>query len=212
MRKTTQLFAKYLSLNNRLSPNFCRYIQNTHNVCIYKLGYCYIPPSVTFPKAKTVTLINCNKMGVDNILKHEIFPNIENIHYLSLHPANYDIYQRFNKSVKWIFPNKNYDFYNFMELIGHGRKNSTLIDKYVLNKKVIEGDSTFDISYTFDLNIPGLGFVNNDWYKNQFYEYLLIKTKKYNNMVNNISPQEMEELHFHKEIMKNNLELELILS
>jgi hypothetical protein len=134
-----------------------------------------MPPDIIFPKAETITLINCSRDGILNILTPRILPKLSKVNYLSADPGNFKIYERFNNNVKWIFPNKSYDFYDFMVKSGRGTKDTQLIKKYVTNKKIIDGKNGFDISFHFELNIPGFGITDGEWWRSQFYEYLVQK-------------------------------------
>jgi hypothetical protein len=58
---------------------------------------------------------------------------------------------------------------------GRGTKDAELIKKYVASKKIIDGKNGFDISFHFDLNIPGFGITDGEWWRSQFYEYLVNK-------------------------------------
>jgi hypothetical protein len=94
---------------------------------------------------------------------------------------------------------------------GNGKKDSSLIKRYISNKKIIDGKNGFDISFQFDLNIPGYGITNGEWYQAQFYEYLV--KKQYDNLTPTIvnsdketMNQEIEELHLQKEVVKENIE------
>ena len=166
------LSKKLISFSKNLPNDFIKHIESTHNLCIYKLASHCIPDNIIFPKAKAITLINCNKNGILNILTPTIFPNLSRINYLSAHPGDYDIYQRFN-NVKWVFPNKNYEFYDNMVEAGRGKKDAQLIKEYVANKTIIDGKNGFDISFHFDLNIPGFGIVDGEVWRSHFYEYLV---------------------------------------
>jgi hypothetical protein len=168
-----------ISFSKNLSKDFVNHIDSTSNLCVYKLGSHYIPKHIFFPKVDNVTLINCSRDGILNILTPNIFPNLSKINYLSADPGNYEIYERFNNNIKWVFPNKSYDFYDFMVKTGRGRKDSQLIKKYVANKKIIDGKNGFDISFHFDLNVPGFGIADGEWWSSQFYEYLLQKQYLY---------------------------------
>jgi hypothetical protein len=35
------------------------------------------------------------------------------------------------------------------------------------------GKNGFDISFHFELNIPGFGITDGEWWRSQFYEYLV---------------------------------------
>ncbi len=159
-------------------------IENAKNVVIYKLGNHHIPSNVQFPKADTTTLINCSKEGIFNILTPNTFPNLKKINYLSTHPGNYNIAQRF-KNVTWEFPDKNYDFYDFMIKRGYGKKNSILLSTYLKNKRIIDGQNGHDISFYFDIFIEDFyGYkdytiVEGEWLRNQFYEYCVHKQQEY---------------------------------
>ena len=166
---------KLISFGKKVSVDFVKHIETAQNMCMYKLGSHYIPDSIVFPKAETVTIINCNRNGILNVLTPRVFPNLSKVNYLSTDPGDFKIYERFNNKLKWVFPNKPYEFYDFMVKGGHGTKDSQLIKRYVTNKKIIDGKNGFDISFQFDLNIPGFGIVNGEWWQLQFYEYLVHK-------------------------------------
>jgi hypothetical protein len=203
--------------NQNLSTLFVKHIENTHDLCIYKLGTYAIPNNIYFPKANTLTLINCSN-GVLNILHPSIFPNLNTINYLSAGTRIGLLNNRFNSNIKWNFPNKNYDYYNFMVQMGSGRKDTELINKYIKDKKIINGKHSFDISYEFNLNIPNYGDVNGEWWKRQFDEYLNYKDnelKSSPHIIDNIYTfaeetaikQEIEELELQREIIKNEIDI-----
>jgi hypothetical protein len=180
--------SKLISFQKKLSNEFVKHIETTKDICIYKFGDFLVPRSVIFPNAKQLTLINCSQIGVSNILNSSIFPNIHTINYLS---TNYDnkLHTRLLHNIKWVFPDKNYGFYNFMVESGYGKKDSTILNKYVHNKRIIDGKNGFDISYELDINVPDYGIVNGNWWQSQFYEYLVSQQNKQNAE----SEQEIEE-------------------
>lgn len=186
---------KLISFNKNLSNDFIRHIDSANNVCIYKLGSHCIPPNIIFPIANTVTLINCSRMGILNILNYNTFPNIKKINYLSTHPGEYLIYERFSDNIEWVFPNKTYDFYDYMVSAGRGKKDQDLIKNYITNKQIIDGNNGFDISFHFDLNIPGFGITNGEWWRSQFYEYIVNK----HHSINKNMGQDIEEIALEKE-------------
>jgi hypothetical protein len=198
---------KLISFSKNLSQEFVKHIESTPNLCMYKLGSHYIPDTIIFPKAKSVTLINCNRNGILNILTPKIFPNLNSVNYLSTDPGDFKIYERFNDTLKWVFPNKPYEFYDFMIKTGRGTKNSELIKEYVANKKIIDGKNGFDISFHFDLNIPGFGIIDGEWWRSQFYEYVvkkqIVKNCMYPGEASSImySGQEIEETQIEKELI-----------
>lgn len=200
---------RLVSLTKNLSPDFVKHINSTKNLCLYKLGNHSIPRSVIFPKTQTLTLINCNRNGILNIFTPTIFPNLVNVNYLSADPGDFKLYERYNDKLKWVFPNKTYEFYDFMVKTGRGKKSQELIKNYVTNKKIIDGKNGFDISFEFDLNIPDYGIVNGDWWRSQFYEYLVHQQNidKYSNC---IYPGEVPAGPFSQEIEEENLEKEIV--
>jgi hypothetical protein len=169
------LINRLVSLNKHVSQDFINHIGKTKSLCIYKLGNHIIPKNIFFPNAKYLTLINCNNNGVVRMLYPEIFPNIKVINYLSTNIGNYTFHKRFSKNVQWVFPDKNYEFFNFMVETGYGKKDPDIIKRYISNKKIIDGKNGFDISFEFDINVPGYGIVNGEWWRSQFYEYLVKK-------------------------------------
>jgi hypothetical protein len=207
----------YLKLNNtisfskKLSKEFMNHIDSTHNLCVYKLGSHCIPNHIFFPKVENITLINCSRDGILNILNPNIFPNLSKVNYLSTSPGNFEIYERFDDKIKWIFPNKSYEFYDFMVKTGRGIKDSQLIKNYIAHKKIRDGKNEFDISFHFDLNIPGFGIVDGEWWSSQFYEYLLQKQYIYH-YKDCIYPgekviiQDDEEILLQKEYVKSSID------
>lgn len=203
---------KLVSLNNHLNKDFIKHIETTKNLCLYKLGNHYIPSNIFFPNARILTLINCNSTGIKNILHPSIFPNINTVNFLSTNVENNKLHTQLNSYVDWVFPDKNYEYYNYMVQRGLGKKCSSLIKEYVTNKKIIDGKNGFDISFEFDIKVPEHGVVNGDWWRSQFYEYLV---KKQNNEIiydSNFSAlkleQEIEEINLEKELVAKELYFE----
>lgn len=206
------LSKKLISFSKNLSNDFIKHVDSTHNLCVYKLGSHYIPDNLIFPKAENVTLINCSHHGILNILTPIVFPNLTKVNYLSADPGDFKIYERFNDKLKWVFPNKTYEFYDFMVKTGRGTKDSHLIKKYVASKKIIDGQNGFDISFHFDLNIPGFGIIDGDWWRSQFYEYLVNKQNIMNNNGCAVYPdriysiQDEEEKLLQKEYVQSSID------
>jgi hypothetical protein len=163
-----------------LCKSYIHLIEHTNNVILYKLGNQYISSNIRFSNANTVTLINCSKEGIFNILTPYIFPNITHINYLSLHPGNYNIYKRFGeRDIRWTFPDKDYHFYTYMEVLNKGSKSNTLIHTYIKNKKLIDiNEDTFNVLFTCDIDIPDYKIVSGEWYKQQFDEYCKYKIEE----------------------------------
>jgi hypothetical protein len=190
---------RIVSFNTRLCQDFVKHIENTNNVCLYKLGNHNIPHNLFFPNARALTLINCSKNGILNILHPRFFPNINTINYLSMGTGNNTVYSRFNPDTRWNFPDKNYEYYNFMVGAGYGKKDPEIIKTYISNKRLIDGKNGFDISYELDLNIPGYGVVNGEWWISQLYEYMVVKQNE------NVKPDyivQSNKQEFEEELLK----------
>lgn len=200
---------RLVSFKNHLNSDFVNHINNTKNLCLYKLGNHTIPNNIFFPKAENLTLINCNRGGILNIFTPIMFPNLNSVNYLSVDPGDFKIYERFNDKINWTFPNKTYEFYDFMIKNGRGKKDPEILKKYLLNKKIIDGKNGFDISFEFDINIPDYGIVNGEWWRSQFYEYL-VHQQNINNYSKCIYPGEISSLPFSQEVEEEILEKEII--
>jgi hypothetical protein len=131
---------------------------------MYRFRNQEISPTLQFPKARTVTLINCSRDGVDRILTPSIFPNIEEVHYLSAHPGQVDIYRRFSKPISWVFPNSHYIFYKCMIEAGMGRVENKLISSYIYSIDQNQNHT--------DLNIPHYGLTAGNSYRVRLHHYL----------------------------------------
>lgn len=172
-----------ITSGKKISSIFIKYIENTNNIVIYKLGNHHISSNIKFPKATTTTLINCSKEGIFNILSNNTFPNLKKINYLSTHPGNYNISRRFS-NVEWVFPDKNYDFYDYMIKNGNSRKDYNLLPSYLKNKRMIDGQNGHDISFYFDIfiedfnNYSDKNIIEGEWLRNQFYEYCVQKQQE----------------------------------
>jgi hypothetical protein len=149
-----------------ISNTFLKYITRASNVCIYQLGNQPLSSTLQFPNARTVTLINCSREGVHRILTPSIFPNIGEVHYLSAHPGQVDIYQRFSRPISWIFPNSHYIFYKCMIEAGMGRVENRLISTY------IHSVEQYHRRLHADLCIPQYGLTIGEPYRERLHHYL----------------------------------------
>lgn len=163
---------------------FKRYIQTTSTLCMYQLQNEIICPSIYFPNVDTLALVRCSANGISNILKSSMFPNLKTIHYLSLHPGEYTIYNRFNrKTIKWLFPTNAYMFYDHMIYMGIGKKDPALISNYIANiyteldvnnKKRIDlyiSEYTSHTNHTNNTNTSNT-VINGEQYRKQLMNYL----------------------------------------
>lgn len=150
-----------------MSP-FTYYFQRTRHLCVYQYD-CITATTLSsrlfFPFVTKLTLIDCSRSGIFNLLYSRHFPKLEYIYYLSGHPGTYDIYRRFPKTVKWIFPNRDYSFYNCMLEAGYGEKSNDVISANIYDKRMINQVPSFDI------HIPGYGRREGALYKPYMYEY-----------------------------------------
>lgn len=156
-----------------VSQTLLHYFQNTPNLFVYKFGGSLkVPSTLTFPTAQTATLINCTREGVFQILTPHTFPTIQTIQYISAHPGTPSVHKRFPDHVQWIFPDKQYSFYDLVIQHKKGIRDATLIDQCLQNKRILDGESPFDITYEFDLILPDVGIVPGETYKQEFEAYV----------------------------------------
>ena len=149
-----------------ISNTFLKYITRTSNICIYQFGNQKISPTLQFPHARTVTLINCSREGVNRILTPSIFPNMREVHYLSAHPGQVNIYERFSRPISWIFPNSDYIFYKCMIEAGLGRVENRLISTYINS---VDRDQK---QIYAELCLPDYGFTVGEPYRLRLHHYL----------------------------------------
>lgn len=147
---------------------FTYYFQRTRHLCVYQYDFIasqMLPTTLFFPYVTNLTLIDCGRKGISHLLYSRRFPNLERICYLSGHPDIYNIYERFPTSVKWVFPNRDYSFYNCMFEAGYGEKNNSIIVENIYSK-----NDNNDVT-SFDIHIPGYGRRNGSFYKKYMYQY-----------------------------------------
>jgi len=139
---------------------------HVHLYQINPFGWQSLSSSLIFPYAKEVSLIDCNPCGVSELLRPERFPQLERIYYLSGKPRSTTIHRRFEKRIQWIFPNYNYPFYNCMMEAGCGIKDNHLILSHILRKKLLHGETHFDI------HLPGYGPICGAYYQAVMYNHI----------------------------------------
>ena len=142
------------------------HIQQTSHLCLYRLCKKPIPPTLFFPKVKTVALIHCSSVGISNILRPSIFPNLSEVHYLSAHPGRFDLHTQFQPSVSWVFPNLRYAFYDCMIQAGQGRIENQLISTY------IHQFVKFPRGAEMMIHLPGYDVVRGSEYTRHLRQYL----------------------------------------
>ena len=144
---------------------FQYYFQRSKHLCVYQYQHLNtLPIELIFPYVTKLTLIDCSRLGISQILYPSRFPKLEQIHYLSGHPGTYTIHERF-PSVQWVFPNRDYSFYNCMLEAGHGSKSNTIITEHIYSKTITNHVTSFDI------HIPGYGRRNGLFYKEHMDHY-----------------------------------------
>ena len=168
-----------------------------------------MPGNIFFPNATSITFINCNNRGIENILYPKYFPNVNRINYLS-YSYNNIIHKRFENRIEWVFPNKDFEYFNYMVEAGYGRKDDTILKTYITNKKNM-CQNGFDITYDYDIIIPDYGIINSELLRLYFYKYLLYKKNihKYRNTIypgERLLDQDVEELELQKELVKSSIE------
>jgi hypothetical protein len=144
---------------------FHYYFQRARHLCVYQYCNTILPNTLFFPYVTKLTLIDCSRLGISQLLYPQRFPKLEQIHYLSGHPGTYTIHERFPTSVKWIFPNRDYAFYNCMLEAGRGSKSNTIIAENIYSKTITNNITSFDI------HIPGYGRKNGLFYKEHMDNY-----------------------------------------
>jgi hypothetical protein len=142
----------------RTHQSFLKYMYSTSHLVIYQFQSQFMRKDIVFPNVASVSLINCSRLGVSRLLKPEIFPNLKEVHYLSGHPGECDIYRRFSPSLQWLFPNQSFGFYNAMVESGRGKKTDLLIPNYIVDYKISHYRSYFD------LYIPNYCIADGQWY------------------------------------------------
>lgn len=158
------------------------HVQQTSHLCLYRLCKKPVPPTLFFPKVKTVALIHCSSAGISNILRPSIFPNLSEVHYLSAHPGRFDLHIQFPKSVSWVFPNLRYAFYDCMVQAGHGRVEKQLISTYI--HQFIK----FPRGAEMMIHLPGYDVVNGSEYVRHLRQYLYQSNRhRYQTYANEIS-------------------------
>jgi hypothetical protein len=142
------------------------HVQQTSHLCLYRLCKKPVPPTLFFPKVKTVALIHCSSAGISNILRPSIFPNLSEVHYLSAHPGRFDLHTQFQSSVSWVFPNLRYAFYQCMIEAGHGRVENQLIRSY------IHQFVKFPRGAEMMIHLPGYDMIKGSDYSRCLRQYL----------------------------------------
>jgi hypothetical protein len=158
------------------------HVQQTSHLCLYRLCKKPVPPTLFFPKVKTVALIHCSSAGISNILRPSIFPNLSEVHYLSAHPGRFDLHTQFKTPISWVFPNLRYTFYDCMVQAGHGRVEHQLISTYI--HQFIK----FPRGAEMMIHLPGYDVVNGSEYVRHLRQYLYQSNRhRYQTYANEIS-------------------------
>lgn len=149
-----------------LSSIFHHYIQRTKTLYLYGIQTPTINSKLIFPQVKTLALVHCSRDSIQTLLSPTHFPNLKTIHYLSAHPGMVDIHRTLPSSVSWVFPNRNYIFYQCMLEAGHGHIDSTLVRRYV--HRIYKNNARMEV----DILLPELGVYKGSYYRTQFTRYL----------------------------------------
>jgi len=151
-------------------------LERTQNLCFYRFNGAV---SGYFPHVKTLTLIHCKHM--ESILKPSVFPNINQIHYLSNSPIETDLHTKVN--VSWVFPNLSKPFYSTMIEAGLGRVDESLITQYIHNMTLTD-------TIEFTLKIPDYGIIRGSDYQEEIGAFFMKNKSPYKGI-------------FHKNIHNN---------
>lgn len=182
--------------------HFMNYMNTTSHLVLYQLKSQFIRNNIIFPNVTTLSLVHCHSVGINRILDPKIFPRLEQIHYLSVHPGDYTIHRRFSPQLKWIFPDYSFGFYDSMFESGRGKKSDLLISNHISNFKI-----TNYLMY-FDLYLPNYCIADGYWYlsmQNMFLKEKLGNQLEKNNISTNYSksfyqPYSIEHspfIHYH---------------
>jgi len=175
------------------------HVQQTSHLCLYRLCKKPVPPTLFFPKVKTVALIHCSGAGISNILRPSIFPNLGEVHYLSAHPGQFDLHTRFQPSVSWVFPNLRYAFYDCMVQAGQGRVENQLICTYI--HQFIK----FHRGVEMMIHLPGYDVVKGSEYTRHLRPYLY-QSNLYQSYSNEISQYYARQYNPHPRLFDSNNE------
>jgi hypothetical protein len=149
-----------------LSSIFHHYIHRTKTLCLYGIQTPTIYSKLIFPQATTLALVHCSRDSIQHLLSPTHFPNLKTIHYLSAHPGKVDIYRMFPSSVSWVFPNRNYLFYQCMMEAGLGHIDPSLVRRYI--HRIHRNHTRMEA----DLLLPDFGVYKGSYYRAQFTQYL----------------------------------------
>jgi len=150
---------------------FKTYIQTASTLCLYRLQQERICPSIYFPNVTTLALLRCSPEGVSNVIRSSLFPHLQQIHYLSLHPGDLRIHLRMKtQRIRWVFPQHSYVFYDNMVYANLGRKKEGLLSTYI---------DHFMPSTSFFIKLPGYHTKNTtmvmegEYYRQRMMQYLV---------------------------------------
>ena len=142
-------------------------------------------------------MIDCSPSGISHLLSPHRFPALERIQYLSGHPGSYHIHERFPASVKWIFPNRDFAFYNCMLEAGHGIKSNTLITENIYSKHVDHNRTT-----VFTIHIPSYGRTDGLMYRGHMYNYFHCPEVLSTLSEKELLPQDKNDSTYHLQYIK----------
>ena len=176
---------------------FQYYFQRARHLCVYQYSTTTLPATLFFPYVTKLSLIDCSGPGISQLLYPHRFPKLEQIHYLSGHPGTYSIHERFPPSVKWVFPNRDYSFYNCMLEAGHGSKSNTIITEHIYGKTVKNHVTSFDI------HVPGYGRREGPMYKEHMDNYFNHPAVLYTLSEHELLPIHEKEPRHYLDYLKN---------
>lgn len=148
------------------------FFKNSKWMGLYDLRYLSKPlVSFSFPNVTTLAIIRCSHRVIPDLISPRHFPNLETIHYLSLHPGSYTLHRDIGSSVRWVFPAVNYSFYESMVTAGYGSYDSQLITRYIPSFYRANG------RMAFRLQIPEYFMMDGPMYKHALFEYMYMNER-----------------------------------
>jgi hypothetical protein len=143
------------------------FFKNSKWMGLYDLRYLSKPlVSFSFPNVTTLAVIRCSHRVIPDLITPRHFPNLETIHYLSLHPGSFTLHREIDSSVRWVFPAVDYPFYESMVNAGYGSYDSQLITRYIPSFYRANG------RIAFRLQLPEYFMMDGPIYKRALFEYM----------------------------------------
>lgn len=119
----------FRNLGIPLNKKSIHYFNNSTTLVIPYLYDCVLPSNMIFPNAHIIVPYNWDKNAIWFNLNRNKFPNAKYIHYLSK-PPSISLEGRFDKDVRWVFPNIPPPIFNFTHSYLTSYVNKNLLNVY----------------------------------------------------------------------------------